>query len=98
MYARIVTFEGGDPTKIDETIDMIRERAATNEEEIPAKEFMIFVDRRTGKTLGLTLFETEEDMRDGDAKLNAMSPPADSSMGERSVVEMYEVALQQTVA
>jgi hypothetical protein len=97
VYARIVTFEGGDPSKIDETIDMIREQAAKNEEEIPAKEYMIFVDRSAGKTVALGLFETEEDLRDGDAKLNAMSPPAESGMGERASVEMYEVALQQVV-
>jgi hypothetical protein len=98
VYARVATFEGGDPSKIDETIDMIREQSAKNEEEIPAKEFMILVDRRAGKTMALGLFETEEDLRDGDAKLNAMSPPAESGMGQRSSVDLFEVALQQSVA
>ena len=34
---------------------------------------------------------TEEDLRKGDETLNAMSPPGDG-MGQRTSVEMYEVA------
>ena len=47
--------------------------------------------RPRGKTLGITLFESEEAMRRGDEALNAMSP----SGGERRTsVEFYEVPVQ----
>ena len=41
--------------------------------------------------MAISLFETEEDLRKGDETLNAMSPPGDG-MGQRTSVEMYEVA------
>ena len=46
-----------------------------------------------GRSMAISLFETEADMRKGDETLNAMSPPGDG-MGRRSSVEMYEVAAE----
>jgi hypothetical protein len=40
----------------------------------------------------VVLFETEEDMRQGDATLSSMSPPNDG-MGRRAGVDFYEVAV-----
>ena len=44
---------------------------------------LMFVDRESGKGLGITLFETEDAMRRGDEALNAMGPGA-ASGGRRS--------------
>ena len=44
-----------------------------------------------GRSMAISLFETEEDLRKGDETLNAMSPPGEG-MGRRTSVEMYEVA------
>jgi exopolysaccharide biosynthesis protein len=52
---------------------------------------MMLIDRSTGKSLGITLFDSEEAMKKGDEALNAMSP---SGGGTRSGVEFYEVAVQ----
>jgi hypothetical protein len=41
--------------------------------------------------LGVTLFESEEDLRRGDEALNAMSPAVEAGQ-RRSSVEIYEVA------
>jgi hypothetical protein len=41
--------------------------------------------------MAISLFATEEDLRRGHETLNAMSPPGDG-MGQRTSVEMYEVA------
>jgi hypothetical protein len=49
--------------------------------------FML-VDRKTGKGVGVTLFESEEAMRRGDEALNAMTPGAG---GTRTSVEFFEV-------
>lgn len=43
--------------------------------------------------MAISLFETEEDYRQGDETLNAMSPPGEG-MGRRVAVEKYEVAVQ----
>jgi hypothetical protein len=42
--------------------------------------------------VAISLFETEEDLRAGDAVLNEMSPP-DDGFGQRTSVESYEVAV-----
>jgi hypothetical protein len=54
----------------------------------------MLVDRAHGRGLGITLFETEEDLRKGDEALNLMSPPERS--GRRTNVTIYEVALHKT--
>ena len=46
-----------------------------------------------GRSLGIALFESEEDMRHGDAALNEMNPSSDQ-VGSRSSVEFYEVPVQ----
>jgi hypothetical protein len=39
------------------------------------------------------LFETEDDLRQGDATLNEMSPPDELGTVKRTGVEMFEVAV-----
>ena len=41
--------------------------------------------------LAITLFDTEEDLRQGDATLSAMDPPNPGGMGRRASVEIFEV-------
>lgn len=94
MYARVATFEGAEAAGLQENIDQINEQAQSGPPEgVPATGFLFLVDRDAGKTVAISLFETEEDLRTGDATLNEMSPPA-GSMGKRTSVEMYEVAIQ----
>jgi hypothetical protein len=59
-----------------------------------AKRLLMLVDRSTGRGLGLTFFETEEDMRRGDEVLNNMSVADESA--RRTSVEMYEVGLDKS--
>ena len=80
MYVRIAKFEG-DPDRIEEAIDAARKQAEANWDSPPeglesAKELWMLLDRENAVGLGITLFETEEDMRRADAALNAMSPAA----------------------
>jgi hypothetical protein len=53
---------------------------------------MVLIDPDDGRTLSVTLFETEDDLRQGDETLRSMDPP-DSDMGSRASVETYEVAV-----
>ncbi len=94
MHARVATFEG-DPAKVDEAVTRVRsdvESGAPPPGLEGAKGMMMLVDRNTGKGMGITLFDSEDDMRKGDEALNSMNP---GSSGRRTSVEFYEVAVQR---
>ena len=92
MYARVATFES-DPAKVDEAITMVRGEVESGNtpQGLEGAKMLMLVNRDTGKGLGVTLFESEEAMRQGDEALNAMNPGA----SERRVsVEFFEVPVQ----
>jgi hypothetical protein len=96
MYARIVRFEGGDTSQMDAVINGAREQIDSTFDSPPeglegTKAVWMLVDRENARGLGITLFESEEDLRRADEALNAMSPPVDAGQ-RRSSVEIYEVA------
>jgi hypothetical protein len=95
MHARIATFEG-DPSSLDQMIEGIR-KDVENDNRPPgledAKGVMILVDRKSGKSMGITFFDDEEGMKRGDEALNKMSP--DTPTMQRSSVEFYEVPIQR---
>ncbi len=98
MFVRIARFEGGDPERIQESVDSVKAEIGGGQPPPGlegAKEVWMLVDRENGRGLGLTVFESEEELRRGDEALNQMSP---SQPGlRRSSVEMYEVALRHTL-
>ena len=92
MYARVASFDLG--KGVDQTIDQIKGDVESGNRPPgleDAKGMMMLVDRSSGKSLGIMLFENEDAMKAGDQVLNAMSP---SGGGTRSAVEFYEVAVQ----
>jgi hypothetical protein len=91
VYARVATFES-DPSKVDDAIAMVRaEVAGETPPGLEGAKMLMLVNRETGKGVGVTLFDSEEEMRRGDEALNAMSPGA----SERRVsVEFFEVPVQ----
>ena len=98
MHARVAAFEG-DPAETDRAVEEIRSRVEAGRESPPEgmegiTEMWMLVDRKTGKRLGITLYETEEELHRGDEALNAMSP-ADTGVS-RTGVSFYEVALHET--
>lgn len=95
MYARVAHWEGGTAEEIGRMQDNF-EQSDGPPEGVPAKGFMMLVDRESGRGLAISLFESEEDLRTGHAKLSEMSPPGDSAM-RRGDVEMYEVAIDVRV-
>jgi hypothetical protein len=83
MYARIARFEGGDTSQIEAVIDGAREMIDSNFDSPPeglegAKAVWMLVDRENARGLGITLFESEEDLRRGNEALNAMAPAVDA--------------------
>ena len=92
MKARVATFEGGDPAAIQQNVDSIKERSGSGPPEgLPAVGLLML--QTEGKLISISLFETEEDLQQGDATLNSMSPPA-GDMGRRVSVETYDVPIK----
>lgn len=97
MYARVARWEGADAETLKRSADEIRAEAESGPPEgLPAKGLWLLHDLEGGRAMAITLFETEEDYRQGDATLNSMSPPGDG-MGKRVAVDKYEVALELDV-
>ena len=95
MYARVARFEGADAETLERTAGEIRNRSDSGPPEgVPGKEFLLLTNVENGKSMAITLFETEDDYRQGDETLNSMSPPVDSGMGRRVAVDKYEVAVK----
>jgi hypothetical protein len=96
MYARVVRWEGAEAESMERAASEIRTQAEDRDgppEGVPAKGLLILNDAESGRSLAISLFETEDDYREGDETLNAMSPP-DEGFGKRVSVEKYEVAVQ----
>jgi hypothetical protein len=89
VYVRVATFEqGGD---VDAAIEQVRNDVRTDNRPPgleDAKGMLMLVNRDTGKTLGIVMFETEEALRRGDEALNAMTPTGE---GSRTSVDFYEM-------
>jgi hypothetical protein len=95
MHARVARFEGGEADAIRAAADEIRTRSEGGPPEgLPAVGLLMLIDPDNGRGLTISLFDSEEDMRKGDETLNSMTPPT-KGMGERSSVEMYEVAVER---
>jgi hypothetical protein len=93
LYARVATFEG-DPANVDQAITMVKGQVESGERPQGlegAKSMMMLVNRETGKGMGVTFFDTEDDLRRGDEALNNMNP---GGGGRRTSVEIYEVAVR----
>jgi hypothetical protein len=96
MYARVAQWEGADAKALEDSAAQIRaqtEAAGGPPPGVPAKEFLLFHDTAAGKALAVTLFESEEDYRQGDETLNSMSPPGEG-MGRRVSVEKLELVVR----
>jgi heme-degrading monooxygenase HmoA len=98
MFARVSTFQGP-PDQTAEGIRIAREQI------LPAAKLMdgfkgiyLLFDRESGKSLSVTLWETEDDMRASEEAANRVRAESAETSGETVVsVERYEVALQALV-
>lgn len=96
MFARVTTIEGS-PERIDESIRLFKETVVPGASKIKGfKGSYFLVDRKTGKQMGVALWDTEAD-------LNASVKAADqlrAGVSEAAAatnppaVEIYEVAAQ----
>jgi hypothetical protein len=101
MFARVSTYQGS-PDKVDEGIRNWREkvfpviRKQLEEAGIKDRGSLFLVDRKSGKSISVSLWETEEDMRASEKQADqARSELATGVGGEIVSVERYEVAIDE---
>jgi len=93
MYARVAVFEGATGDALQRSADEIQSQADKGPPEgVPATGFTMLIDPESGRSLSISLFETEDDLRKGDETLNQMNPSSDD-VGKRVAVETYEVGV-----
>jgi hypothetical protein len=95
MHARMATFEGGNPEDIERMVEEIDRRSESGPPEgIPAVGVLV-LHNSDGKVHTITLFDTEEDLRQGHETFNAMDPPEPGALGQRSAVEFFDVGVKR---
>ncbi|MFL5963526.1 MAG: hypothetical protein ACJ757_11620 [Gaiellaceae bacterium] len=94
MYARVAAFEGRDMSLADGLVAKVRDRAR-QEDAIPgAHGFLMLIDRERGTALGITLFATEQELRNSEPAFEEMAGTIPEEMrGRRVSVDVYEVLM-----
>ena len=94
MFARVSTYTGTSD-EIDEAIRQVRENVLPSVEQLDGYKGAYFlVDRLNGKSLYVTLWESEEAMRDSEAAANSLRSESAEALGMQMVcLARYEVAV-----
>jgi hypothetical protein len=93
MRARVATFEGEKRgPEYEHQIEQIRSDVPRGNRPpgLEDAKGVLILSGEGGKRLAITLFDSEEGLRRGDAALTEMTPVG---MGTRSSVEFYDVAV-----
>ena len=94
MYARVSTYRGS-AEQIDQGIRQIRENILPRVQKLDGYRGVYFlVDRQSGKSMTVTLWESERAMRASEEAANQLrSDSAEATGATVEGVERYEVAL-----
>lgn len=94
MYARVTTFQPR-PDLIDKTVTNFREQilpAVKNQKGF--KGTLLLVDRKAGRTVGITLWESEADLKasEGRSDEDRVQAAKDLTVSSPGTVEHFEIA------
>jgi heme-degrading monooxygenase HmoA len=94
VYARISTLEGP-PENIDEGLRQVREKVLPQiQQQEGFKGIVALADRQTGKTLGITFWESEEALKASEEAADRLRQDSAEAMSDTiAAVERYEVGL-----
>jgi hypothetical protein len=98
MYARHVTVHGS-PDKMDEGIRSLRERVLPALRDCAGfKGQLLLVDRDKGEAIGISLWDTEENMRASEEKVQAARQETVDQVGASSApdIALYELPVFET--
>ena len=95
MFARVSIVEGP-PEGIDESIRFMRETVLPGAKKMQGfKGSYLLVDRKTGKQMGIALWETEADLHASTEAANRLRAQfVQAAAAQPPKVEIYEVAVQ----
>jgi hypothetical protein len=94
MYARVATFEDRDMSLADELTKKVRDDVQRDGSIPGANGVLMLVDREQGTALGITMFATEQELRDAEPAFEEMASKIPEEMrGHRVSVEVYEVLM-----
>ena len=99
MYARVSTIQG--PTgQLDEGLNRMKREVVPAVKQLGAQGIISLADRQTGKTLTITLWETEDDLRESEEQANQLRKQAAGDIGSTSEpeVDRYEVVVYEVEA
>ena len=96
MWARVTTVQG-DPDKLDSMLDDLTNQVMPQVRELRDQGYRgmyVLTDRASGRSLTMTLWDSEESLRASEDRANAIRSGAVERTGEQLVgVERFEVAL-----
>ena len=92
MYVRVVRFTDVDPEHLARRVGEIGESEGPPEG-VPAKGIQVCHDEEQRTAVVIQLFETAEDMRQGEAVLDAMDPS--ETPGTRASVDRCEIKVER---
>ena len=92
MYARVASFEGRDSSLTDQLIQRVRDQGPGS---VPdAKGFLGLFDRERGTALGITFFDSKEEIRNSEQTFEDMAKDFPAEMrGRRASVDVHEVVI-----
>jgi hypothetical protein len=92
-YARITRFTGATPEQIATVVSEVN-AAEGPPPGVPSSGLKLIVNEEEGTIIFIGFFETEEDLRTGDAALREMDPPG-GVPGTRASVDMGEIRIDR---
>jgi heme-degrading monooxygenase HmoA len=96
MWARISTYEGS-PGSIDESVAYARETILPKARQLAGyRGIYLVADRQTGKSMSITLWDREDDLRASEADADRLRKDASEHVGDTIAgVERFEVLLHE---
>ncbi len=98
MFARISRIEGK-PDRIEKGIRDYRDNMVPQAKQMQGfREAYLLVDRKTGRVMGITLWDSEKDLQASTVAANKLRSQGAQASGSSKppVVEIYEVAVAET--
>ena len=94
MYARVTTWEGVSPEAMKAGSEQINSSDGPPPG-VPSEGITVLNDPKSGRSLVIGLFETEDDLKTGDAALRAMDRPPIDGMGDITSIDFWEVGVDR---
>lgn len=99
MFARVTTFQGS-PDQIEEGVRIFREQVIPWLRDASGfRGWIVLLDRRSNKSIGITFWTTEQAAADTDASGRSLRDEVAASVGlPMQSLDVYEVAVVEELA